>query len=171
MFRLSRLTLDVGFWNFWWPLAMQGAALGLVFVPLTTVTNDPVPRERMGNATSIFNLMRNVGASIGISMVETLQFRHLQTHINVLAKHVNAENPLAMRTISSMRALFISQGKDPATATRQAHAALWGTVQQQAAMLSYNDVFLFLAIIFLAMFPLIFLMAKPRKGGSSAIAH
>jgi MFS transporter, DHA2 family, multidrug resistance protein len=171
MFRLSRLTLDVGFWNFWWPLAMQGAALGLVFVPLTTVTNDPVPRERMGNATSIFNLMRNVGASIGISMVETLQFRHLQTHINVLAKHVNAENPLAIRTISSMRALFISQGKDPATATRQAHAALWGSVQQQAAMLSYNDVFLFLAIIFLAMFPLIFLMAKPRKGGSPTIAH
>jgi DHA2 family multidrug resistance protein len=171
MFRLSRLTLDVGFWNFWWPLAMQGAALGLVFVPLTTVTNDPVPRERMGNATSIFNLMRNVGASIGISMVETLQFRHLQTHINVLAKHVNAENPLAMRTISSMRALFISQGKDPATATRQAHAALWGSVQQQAAMLSYNDVFLFLAIMFLAMFPLIFLMAKPRKGGSPTMAH
>jgi DHA2 family multidrug resistance protein len=171
MFQLSRLTLDVGFWNFWWPLAMQGAALGLVFVPLTTVTNDPVPRERMGNATSIFNLMRNVGASIGISMVETLQFRHLQTHINVLAKHVNAENPLAMRTISSMRALFISQGKDPATATRQAHAALWGSVQQQAAMLSYNDVFLFLAIMFLAMFPLIFLMAKPRKGGSPTAAH
>jgi MFS transporter, DHA2 family, multidrug resistance protein len=171
MFQLSRLTLDVGFWNFWWPLAMQGAALGLVFVPLTTVTNGPIPRERMGNATSIFNLMRNVGASIGISMVETLQFRRLQTHINVLGKHVNAENPLAMRTIAGMRGLFMAQGKDSATATRQAHAALWGSVQQQAAMLSYNDVFLFLAIMFVAMFPLIFLMSRPRKAGSATMAH
>jgi DHA2 family multidrug resistance protein len=171
MFQLSRFSLDVGFWNFWWPLMMQGAALGLVFVPLTTVTNDPIPRERMGNATSIFNLMRNVGASIGISMVETLQFRRLQTHINVLGKHVNAENPLAMRMIASMRGLFISQGKDPATATRQAHAAIWGSVQQQAAMLSYNDVFMFLAVMFLAMFPLIFLMTKPKRGGAAPMAH
>ena len=171
MFQLSRLTLDVGFWNFWWPLAMQGAALGLVFVPLTTVTNGPIPRERMGNATSIFNLMRNVGASIGISMVETLQFRRLQTHINVLGKHVSAENPLAMRMMASMRGLFMAQGKDSATATRQAHAALWGSVQQQAAMLSYNDVFLFLAIMFVAMFPLIFLMSKPKKAESATMAH
>ena len=54
---------------------IQGAALGFVFVPLTTITNKPIPNERMGNATSIFNLMRNIGASIGISMVETVQFR------------------------------------------------------------------------------------------------
>src|SRR5438309_3317910 len=85
MVLLSRLSLDVGFWNCWWPLMLQGAALGLVFVPLTTVTNDPIPKEQMGNATSIFNLMRNIGASIGISMVETLQFRNQQTHINALA--------------------------------------------------------------------------------------
>src|SRR5256886_343522 len=99
MYRLSHLSLDVGFWNFWWPLMLQGAALGLVFVPLTTVTNDPIPRERMGNATSIFNLMRNIGASIGISMVETLQFRNQQTHINALAKNINPANLQARQMI------------------------------------------------------------------------
>ena len=66
MWELSRLSLDVASRNFWWPLMIQGAALGFVFVPLTTITNDPIPNERMGNATSIFNLMRNIGASIGI---------------------------------------------------------------------------------------------------------
>src|SRR6202171_4963610 len=95
MFSLSFFSLDVGFWNFWWPLMLQGAGLGLIFVPLTTVTNDPVPRERMGNATSIFNLMRNVGASIGISMVETMQVRRAQAHINILGKYVNPANPKA----------------------------------------------------------------------------
>ena len=58
---------------------IQGAALGFVFVPLTTITNSPIPNERMGNATSIFNLMRNIGASIGIAMVETVQFRTQQS--------------------------------------------------------------------------------------------
>ena len=71
-----------GFGNFCWPLMIQGASLGFVFVPLTTITNNPIPNERMGNATSIFNLMRNIGASIGISMVETVQFRKEQMHIN-----------------------------------------------------------------------------------------
>src|SRR6202140_3721486 len=121
MFSLSFLTLDVGFWNFWWPLMLQGAGLGLIFVPLTTVANDPVPRERLGNATSIFNLMRNVGASIGISMVETMQYRHTQTHLHYLGKYVNPANPKARQTIEGLRALFISQGKDAATATRQAY--------------------------------------------------
>ena len=66
MWELSRLSLSVTSSSFWWPLMIQGAALGFVFVPLTTITNDPIPNERMGNATSIFNLMRNIGASIGI---------------------------------------------------------------------------------------------------------
>jgi MFS transporter, DHA2 family, multidrug resistance protein len=171
MYRISLFSLGVASWNFWLPLTMQGAGLGLIFVPLTTVTNGPVPRERMGNATSIFNLMRNIGASIGISMVETMQVRKAQMHINILGKHVNPANPQARQTIAGLRALFMSQGKDAATATRQAYGAVWGIVQQQAAMLAYNDVFRFLALMFLVMLPLIFLMRKPKKGGGAVMAH
>src|ERR1700676_5510755 len=87
MYLISLFSLGVASSNFWPPLLLQGAGLGLIFVPLTTITNDPVPRERMGNATSIFNLMRNVGASIGISTVETLQYRHTQTHLHYLVHH------------------------------------------------------------------------------------
>jgi MFS transporter, DHA2 family, multidrug resistance protein len=75
MYWISNFSLGVASSNFWLPLTVQGAGLGLTFVPLTTVTNDPIPRERMGNATSIFNLMRNIDASIGIAMVETMQVR------------------------------------------------------------------------------------------------
>jgi DHA2 family multidrug resistance protein len=170
MFRLSFLSLDVGFWNFWWPLMLQGAGLGLIFVPLTTVTNDPIPKERMGNATSVFNLMRNVGASIGISTVETLQFRRMQTHINILGRHVNAANPRTQQTLAGLQQAFISKGSDPATAGHQAYVAVWGMVQRQAAMLSYNDVFRFLGWMFLLLVPLILLMKKPQKKGP-AMAH
>jgi DHA2 family multidrug resistance protein len=171
MFSLSFFNLDVGFWNFWWPLMLQGAGLGLIFVPLTTVTNDPIPRERMGNATSIFNLMRNVGASIGISTVETLQFRRMQTHTNYLVQHVNAGSLQTQRALGGLRELFISKGADPATANHQAMGALWGQVQRQAAMLSYNDVFRFLGWMFLILLPLLLLMEKPRGGKGPTIAH
>jgi DHA2 family multidrug resistance protein len=171
MYRISLFSLGVASWNFWLPLTLQGAGLGLIFVPLTTVTNDPVPRERMGNATSIFNLMRNIGASIGISMVETMQVRKAQMHINILGKYVNPANPRARQTVDGLRGLFMSHGKDAATATRQAYGAVWGIVQQQAAMLAYNDVFRFLALMFLVMFPLIFLMRKPKKKSGAVMAH
>jgi DHA2 family multidrug resistance protein len=170
MYRISLFSLGVASWNFWLPLTIQGAGLGLIFVPLTTVTNDPVPRERMGNATSIFNLMRNIGASIGISMVETMQVRKAQMHLNILGKYINPANPRARQIIDGLRGLFMSQGKDAATATRQAYGAVWGMVQQQAAMLAYNDVFRFLALMFVVMLPLIFLMRKAKKGGA-VVAH
>ena len=170
MFRFSTFSLNVGFWDFWWPLVIQGAGLGLIFVPITTVTNDPIPRERMGNATSIFNLMRNVGASIGISTVEALQFRNMQTHINVLGEHVNNGSLRAQQILAGMRQLFISQGADALTAHHRANAAVWGMLQQQAAMLSYNDVFRFMGGMFLVMLPLIFFLQKPKKKGP-VIAH
>ena len=171
MFALSFFNLQVGFWNFWWPLMLQGAGLGLIFVPLTTVTNDPVPRERMGNATSLFNLMRNIGASVGISSVETLQFRHMQTHINYLVQHVNTANLQTQRALAGLRQTFMSRGADAVTATRQAHGALWGALQQQAAILSYNDVFRFLGWMFILMVPLLLLMEKPKGGKGPTMAH
>jgi len=170
MYRLSLFSLDVSSQHFWLPLVVQGAGLGLIFVPLTTVTIDPIPNERMGNATSIFNLMRNIGASVGISMVETIQVRSQQRHSSVLVRHVDMASPTVQRAVSSMTRIFAAKGAGPELAVRQAHGALWGLVQRQAAMLSYNDAFRFLAIMFIVMFPLIFLMQKPRKRGP-AMAH
>jgi len=171
MYQISTFSLQVNSGHFIIPLLIQGAGVGLVFVPLTTVTNDPIPNERMGNAASIFNLMRNIGASIGISMVETLQARKLQVHINNLGSHVTAASPQARAMAAGLSHLFVLEGKDAATATRQAHGAMWGLVQQQAAMLSYNDVFRILAGMFIVMFPLIFLMTKPKKRKAPAMAH
>jgi DHA2 family multidrug resistance protein len=171
MFEASFFSLNVGFWDFALPLVLQGLGLGLIFVPLTTVTNDPVPRERMGNATSIFNLMRNIGASIGISTVEALQFRRQQAHTNYLGQHVNLASAQAQQTLAGLRAGFISKGADPVTAAHQAQVALWGIVQRHAAMLAYNDVFRFLGGMFLIMVPLLLIMKKPKGGKGPPMAH
>jgi MFS transporter, DHA2 family, multidrug resistance protein len=171
MFLVSTFSLDVGFWNFWWPLMIQGAGLGLIFVPLTTVTNDPIPRERMGNATSLFNLMRNIGASIGIASVTTLLSRNQQKHINILGGHVTVFDPQAQSMINSLKASFMKAGSDPATALQQAYAAVAGMVNQNAYMLAFNDAFRFMMIMFALMLPLIFVMRKPQHKGGPIAAH
>ena len=140
-------------------------------MPLTTVTNDPVPKERLGNATSLFNLMRNIGASIGISAVTTIQVRNAQKHLHDLGANVTGSNLQWQRTIAGLQQFFISKGTDAATALHRAQAAAFGMVQRQAAMLSYADAFRFLGILFVVMFPLIFLMKKPQKKGAAPMAH
>ncbi len=171
MWELSQVQPGCGFWNFWWPLMVQGAALGFVFVPLTTITNDRVPNERMGNATSLFNLMRNIGASIGIAMVETVQFRTQQKHINTLGAHIYPESAAAQHMFDNMKGYFMSQGSSASTATQQAYQSMWGMVQRQAAMLSYNDTFLFLAGMFVVMIPFLFLLRKPKGKPGAAMMH
>jgi DHA2 family multidrug resistance protein len=171
MFLLSRLSLDMSSKSFWVPLLLQGAALGFVFVPLTTVTNDPIPREKMGSATSIFNLMRNIGASIGISVVEALQFRKQQAHTNFLGEHIQNASLQVTRMRQALQAAFIAGGSDPPTAARKATVAVWGMVQRQASMMAYNDVFLLLAIMFVVMLPFTLLMKRPEPGAKAAMGH
>ena len=118
----------------------------------------------MGNATSLFNLMRNIGASIGIASVTTISARHAQMHTNDLTRHINPYNPVAQVTLQGMKQAFMARGMDAVTATKQAYAGIFGMVQRQAAMMAYIDVFLLLAIMFAACLPLILLMRKPPKG-------
>lgn len=172
LFTLSRLNLNAGYWDIFWPQLLQGTSMGLLFVPLTTITNGGIPREEMGNATSLFNLMRNMGASIGIAGVTTTVARHSQTHINVLSEHVTPSNPAAASLINSLKNGMMAQGMDAVTAAHQAYAALFGMVERQAAMLSYVDAFRFLSAMFVIVLPLIFIMKKPKgPGGPESMGH
>src|SRR5437879_5351413 len=84
LYWLGQLDLSAGYWDIFWPQLIQGMSLGLIFVPLTTITMDPIAKEVMGNATSLFNLMRNIGGSVGIAIATTLISRKAQQNINVL---------------------------------------------------------------------------------------
>jgi DHA2 family multidrug resistance protein len=170
LYMLSRLNLNAGYWDIFWPQLLQGTSMGLLFVPLTTVTNDPIPRQEMGNATSLFNLMRNIGASIGIASVTTLVARHTQSHTNDLTQFISSLNPASRATFEGMKNMFMSRGMDATTAGNQAYAAMFGMVQQQAAMMSYLDAFFLLSILFISMLPLILIMKRPTKQGAAAEA-
>ena len=173
LYRLSKLNLDAGYWDIFWPQLLQGTSMGLLFVPLTTVTNDPIPKQEIGNAASLFNLMRNIGASVGIASVTTLVARHSQAHINDLVRHINDLDPVARATFDALRSGMMAKGMDFATATQQAYASTFGMVERQAAMMSYLDAFFLLSVLFIFMLPLILIMKRPTKQGkpAEAMAH
>jgi DHA2 family multidrug resistance protein len=171
LLQLSWLNLNAGYWNIFWPQFFQGVALSLLFVPLTTVTMDAITKEQMGNATSIFNLMRNIGGSMGIAFATTYLERRSQMHINVLGSNVDPYSPAAQRMIGGMKGALMARGADAATATKQAYGAAFGMVQQQASMLSFLDTFRIMAFVFLGILPLLLLMRRPKHRGGGAPMH
>ncbi|MGB9455888.1 MAG: DHA2 family efflux MFS transporter permease subunit [Bryobacteraceae bacterium] len=169
LYALGRLNLNAGYWEIFWPQFIQGASLAMLFVPLTTATMDRISREEMGNATSMFNLMRNLGGSFGIASATTYLFRRQQFHTQLLGAHVTALNPQVRSMARGIQTSMIAHGSDPATVLQRAYGVIWGMVQRQAAMVSFVDTFLVLAVVFLLMLPLLLVMKKPRyqvRGGA-----
>ena len=170
LYMFSRFNLVSGTWNIFWPQLIQGAGMAFVFVPLTTVTMDPVPNEEMGNATSMFNLMRNLGGSLGISYATTLIARRSQFHQTRLASRINLYHGATQRALAGTQSLLMSRGASAPVAHRQALALLYGLLRQQASLLSYLDGFWLFAMVFLVMTPLVWLMRRPRSSRAVA-AH
>ena len=136
--------------------------MGLVFVPLTTITMSLIQREEMGNATSIFNLMRNLGGSVGIALIATMLGRNAQTQYNILGTHISWLNPQARQLLDQIRTGFIARGMDFSTAAAAAIAAVSGMVQRQAVMVAFVQLFRLLALVFALVIPFVFIMKRPR---------
>jgi DHA2 family multidrug resistance protein len=158
MFDLSHLNLNAGYWDIFWPQVWQGVALALLFIPLMALSMSSIPKEKMGNATSIFNLMRNIGGSFGIAIMTTFLSRRTQFHQSRLVANVTAGNLETRNMIAGMQAWFHSQGADAYVAHRKALAAVYGLVQQHASMLSFVEAFWVMGIMFLALLPFLLLL-------------
>src|SRR4051812_23174673 len=172
MIWLSSLNLNAGYWDFFWPQVVQGAGMSLLFVPLTTIAMDAIPREQMGYATSLFSLMRNIGGSIGIAVTGTMLARNTQATRVLFGANVTALDPTSQSLFNQMRGAFMASGSDAVTATSRAYAALSGMVMRQASIVSFVGLFQLLGFVFLIVVPLVLLMKRPRAGsGGAAAAH
>src|SRR5215470_11400373 len=171
LFALGSLNLQVGYWDIFWPQFFQGLSMGLIFVPLTTVTMSLISREEMGNATSLFNLMRNMGGSVGIAAIATMLSRNTQTQYNILGAHVSAFDLQARSLLAQIRSAFMARGMDFTSASQAAYSALSGMVSQQAVMVAFVQLFRILALVFAVVVPLVFIMRRPKGGQAAASAH
>src|SRR3984957_5864890 len=171
LFQFSGLDRSAGYWDFFWPQLEMGLSLALVFVPLTTITMSGIAKEKRGNATSLFNLVRNLGGSIGISAVQTMEVRLQQTNTNVLGAHANPFSAGARNMMNMMEHAMASRSGDAVAAAQQARAMVFGLVQREAAMISYNTIFKSLGILFLGLLPFILLMRRPSHKAPAVAAH
>ena len=161
MLWLGDINLEAGYWDFVWPQVLQGLGLSLLFVPLTTVSMATVAPERMGYATSLFNLMRNIGGSIGIAVTGTMLSRSRQAFGSLLGEHVTIFDSTTSQVLAQLKATFLARSGDPVSAVNQAYVVMHGMVQRQAAMVSFVMIFRLIGILFFVMIPLVLLMRRP----------
>jgi DHA2 family multidrug resistance protein len=165
---MGGLTLEISPSSLVWPIIISGVGSGMVFVPLSTISVGTLKNEQIGNASGIFNLMRNVGGGIGISIVNTLVSRHSQIHRAELAANISQGNPAFQQSWQAARAAM-SQFAAPNVADQRAYGIVQGTLDLQSAAFSYVDVFRDLAVACFACGAVVLLMkrVKSRKGAVS----
>jgi DHA2 family multidrug resistance protein len=124
-----------------------------------------VPQEQNNQISAMINLLRNLGGSFGISFVTFMLARRMQVHQSVLAAHTVNSNIMQQR-LESMRGLYATRSGPGPGAMQQAYGSIYETMQQQAAVLSYRDTIAIMAIIIVAVMPLVLLARKPKPGAA-----
>jgi DHA2 family multidrug resistance protein len=162
MWQMSQFTTLSGQPDFFWPLVLRGIGLGLVFVPLTNLALADLPMSRIPNGTGLFNLMRQLGGSIGIALSATLFTRLQVQNRELLAEHVTRFNDAAVSRLSQLTASLVARGIPPGMAEARALAILNGQVTRQAMMLSFEKLFILFGWSFALALPLLLLMRKGR---------
>jgi DHA2 family multidrug resistance protein len=169
---LGHINLQAGYWDFFWPQIVQGTGMSLLFVPLTTLTMQNIKREKMGNATSLFNLMRNLGGSIGIATTGTILERRTREIATTLGTHISSYDPATNALLRQLQAGFVANGSDQVTAMARAQATLHGMLLQQSSMVTFVQIFQGMGILFIVLVPLVLLFRRPKhRADPRAMAH
>jgi MFS transporter, DHA2 family, multidrug resistance protein len=169
LFHMTNFDLNVDFRTVVLARMYQAAGLAFLFVPINTSAYAFLPREKNNAASGLMNLARNIGGSVGISVVTTMLDRRSQYHLDRLSGHLAAGNLAMQNTLQGAARNFQARGFSAADAMHKAYGLLYGNVVRQATMLAYVDNFWLLGVAILVMIPLPFLMKRPRKGGELAV--
>jgi MFS transporter, DHA2 family, multidrug resistance protein len=169
LFHMTGFDLGIDFRTVIVARVIQAAGMAFLFVPINTAAYAFLPRDKNNAASGLMNLARNIGGSVGISVVTTLLDRRGQVHMNYLSQNLSAGNPALRSMVLGATKAIQTRGASASTATQQAYALIEGTVQRQASMLAYIDDFRLLGIAILLMVPLVFLIEKSRPGGGMAV--
>ncbi|WP_166967780.1 MDR family MFS transporter [Yeosuana marina] len=166
------MTPDTGTEHFFWPLVVRGVGLGLLFVPITTLSLSTLKGKDIGDGAAFTGMTRQLGGSFGIAIITTFIARTTQQHRVDLLPNISAINFKVQERIHGLQQLFISKGYSFNEALDKAYKMLDFTVTKQATVLSYMDVFLFLGVLFLICVPFVLLIRKNAgKVGEISNAH
>ena len=165
---MSRFNLTTDFWTFVWPRSILGLGMGLTFIPLTTMTLSHIPRENMTEATSLYNLLRNLGGSVGIAFTTTILSRRAQFHQTRLVEHLSPFDPAYSLSRNKMADFLGTQGL-PASGT---DGLIYRELVRQSTTLAFTDAFLTICVLILCVLPLVFVMQRATTpSGGPPPAH
>ncbi|HKV43183.1 MAG TPA: DHA2 family efflux MFS transporter permease subunit [bacterium] len=159
-FLMARFTLSTGALQILIPQIGQGVAFAFIFVSISTTALSTIPRHRMQAATGLYNLVRQLGGSLGTAVVVTLVDHKTTTASANLVRYASRSNPTFMRWWQTVQAGFAARGIDQGRAHLQALAVLAQTIAQQAAVVAFNYAFAVIAILFLFCLPLVLLLRR-----------
>jgi MFS transporter, DHA2 family, multidrug resistance protein len=161
-YEMSSITLGADYWALAWPRLVQGVGIGFIFVPLNTVALATISREKMGNATVLLNVVRNLGGAIGVALLTTLLARRSQTHQSTLVGHVDRWDTETTERLHGWATHFMAQGADSFTAERRAVSMLYQEVTRQAQLLAFADDFWLLFLLFCGSLVLLPMLSRVR---------
>src|SRR5215471_6303350 len=166
----KRIDLQMSFSAATWLRVAQVVGLGFLFVPITLVAYVGIPPDKTNAVAGMINFMRNIGSSVGTSMVTTVIARRSQFHQARLVGHASPGNQIFQRALDGLIARLTSFGMSAPDARAHAYARIYQALQAQAATLAYIDMFWLLAVGAAIMFAMSFLLARndPRGGGAEA---
>ncbi len=164
---LGSVTLDISPWSLFWPIAWSGVGLSMIFVPLSKVALSTLSPKQEGIGSGMFNFLRNVGGSVGISAANTISQRHAQTHRNEMVHWFSGASSLYQRT-QTLRTQMMAHHAGPHVATLRALLLTNLTFQNQAQLWAYVDVFRYMVPVLAICIPGAFLLKKPKPGAGGA---
>jgi DHA2 family multidrug resistance protein len=166
---MSNFSLSADFPTIIWPRIVLGIGMGFLFIPLTTLTMSGIRKEEMGNATGIYNLLRNLGGSFGVASVTTMIARGAQLHQNRLVDHLTPFDMNYQIAVRSADQVLQFKGIDQAVGSIR-EASIYSRMIRQASMMSFNDAFHMLSLLMIVTVPLAFMMKK-GKADTTAGMH
>ncbi|ELY2010523.1 multidrug efflux MFS transporter [Flavobacterium psychrophilum] len=159
----NAMTPDTGVEHFYWPLILRGIGLGLLFVPITTLSLSTLKGKHIGEGAAFTGMMRQLGGSFGIAIITTFITRFSQKHRVDLLPHLDGSRLEVQQRIQILQKGFMSKGFSANEALNKAYQVIDYTVLKQSTVMSYMDIFLYLGIMFLCCIPIVFLIKKSKN--------
>jgi DHA2 family multidrug resistance protein len=167
MLMMSWFNLSADFYTVAWPRVVMGFGMGLLFVPLTTLTMSWIHKEEMGNATSVFNLLRNLGGSFGVAFASTLVSRRAQFHQGRLTEGMSILDRNFQEALPQVSQILKGQGFAPSQLDVGTLGLIYKKLLKEANMMAFNDTFFVLAVLMaIAGLMVLFMKRSQETAGS-----
>ncbi|MCL2659809.1 MAG: DHA2 family efflux MFS transporter permease subunit [Acidobacteriaceae bacterium] len=169
----ARINLDVSMSTVVLPNVLNGFSGGFIFVPLTTMAMGHLRKQEIGDATGIYNLVRNIGGSVGIATATAMLVRKGQVHQSYLAANLTGTDSTTTGMIQGLQSKLLFAGSDAVTALHMAMGSVYRMLGEQASLLAYVDIFRLIGFLSLLCIPIVLLFegVKHHSGGHSEAPH